>query len=66
MLNRLKNLYFWSSISPQDVEANPHSYVVQALNKNAIKGQGYIIGLSEEEQSFKDSLNVDNRDTKLS
>ncbi len=27
--------------------------------------KAYIVGLSDEEQAFKDSLNVDNRDTKL-
>ena len=27
--------------------------------------RAYIIGLSEEEQSFKDSLNIDQKDTKL-
>jgi C4-dicarboxylate transporter len=29
------------------------------------KESAYIIGLSEEEQAFKDSLNIDGRDTKL-
>jgi len=65
-IKRLRNLWFWSGISAQDVQDNPHSFVAQAINKQAIQGQGYIVGLNEEEQSFKDSLNQGNRDTKLS
>lgn len=60
-LQRIRNLYFWSGISPQDVKENPHSYTVQAVNKQEMKGQAYIIGMSDEEQSFKESLGTNDK-----
>lgn len=62
---RLKNIWFWSSISKEDVKEHPNSYSIRQINKDEIKGEAYIIGLSEEEQSFTNSLNADNQDTKL-
>lgn len=64
-LQRIRNLYFWSSISKEDIKANPGSYHIKQINKDEIKGQAYIVGTSEEEAAFRDSLNFDGRDTKL-
>lgn len=64
-MNRLKNIWFWSGISPQDIKDNPHSFVSRALNKIDMQGGGYIAGLSEEESTFAQSLNIDKKDTKL-
>lgn len=66
IFQRIKNLWFWSGISKEHTIKNPHSFVKQHIAEQEIKDGGYIIGLSEEEQSFKDTLNSDNRDTKLS
>lgn len=61
---RCRNLWFLSGISKEEMLANPHTFIQRAINVQE-QLQGYIIGLSDEEQSFKDSLNVDNKDTKL-
>jgi len=66
MLERVRNLWFWSGISKDDVKANPHSYHIRKANEEEIHGQAYIIGTSEEEAAFRDSLNYDGHDTKLS
>jgi hypothetical protein len=63
-IERLKNLWFWSGVSAKDVQDNPHSFVAQALLKQS-DSKAYIVGLSEEESSFADSLNANGLDTKL-
>lgn len=66
LLQRLKNLWYWSGVSLEEFKENPQGTAVQYFNAQNMSGQAYIIGLSEEEQSYKDSLNVDNKDTILS
>ena len=65
MLQRLKNLWWWSGISKEDVKEHPNSFTIHHLNKEEIKGDAYIVGLSEEESAFNATLNADNRDTIL-
>ena len=66
LTKRISNLWFWSTISPEDVKDNPHSFVAQALNKQNMQGGAYFAGLSDEEESFANSLNVNGKDTILS
>lgn len=65
LLQRLKNIWFWSGISREDVKEHPNSFTIHHLNKEEIKEGAYIVGLTEEESSFASTLNADNRDTKL-
>lgn len=64
LLQRFRNLWFLSSISKADVQANPHAFVVGA-NKLDTKGMGYIAGMSDEESSFAATIST-TKDTKLS
>lgn len=63
MFQRFKNIWFWSGISKEDVKANPHSYHIRQVNKEEIKGKGYVAGLNEEESNFAATLNADGKDT---
>lgn len=65
MIQRIRNLWFWSSISREDVKANPTSYSLRQINKEEVGHLGYIVGLTEEESAFNATLNINNRDTKL-
>ena len=64
LTKRISNLWFWSSVSPEDVKDNPHSFVAHALSRQSNE-KAYFAGFSEEEQSFVDSLNSDHKDAKL-
>lgn len=66
MWRRLKNFWFLSGLSKEDIRKNPETFMQQYVNAQEMSGKAYIIGLSEEEQSYQDSLNVDNKDTKIS
>lgn len=61
---RIQNLWFFSSISKEEMMENPHSFIQRAINAEE-SPLGYISGLSEEEQNYKDSLNIDNKDTRI-
>lgn len=63
---RIRNLWFLSSISKEEMVENPHSFIQRAINAEETKGQAYIVGLSEEEENFSNSLNADGKDTTLS
>lgn len=62
LINRVKTIWYLSGLSKEDLQENPQLFT-QFINKRDSPKMGYIIGLSEEEQSFADTLNVDNRDT---
>lgn len=62
LITRAKNIWFLSSISKEEMVQNPHSFIQRAINAEE-SPKGYISGLSEEEQNYKDSLNADNKDT---
>lgn len=65
IITRVKNLWFLSSISKEDMIANPHSFIQRAINAQESHGVAYISGYSEEEQIFVDSLNANGEDTKV-
>lgn len=60
---RVVNLWFLSEISKEDIQKNPHSFALHHANKQDIKGKAYIIGLSDEEQSYAETLNANGKDT---
>lgn len=65
LLTRIKNLWFLSTISREDIRENPNSFMTRALHREEMGGMAYIAGLSDEEQSFSDTLNADGKDTTL-
>jgi hypothetical protein len=61
---RIKTLWYLSGVTKEDLQENPQLFT-QMVQK-AKPQLGYIVGFSEEEQNFANSLNRDNKDTKLS
>lgn len=64
LLKRIKTLWYLSGLTKEDLQENPQLFN-QMIQKADSPNMAYIIGLSDDEQSFKDNLNVDNRDSKL-
>lgn len=65
ILKRIQNIWFLSGLSKEDIQKNPQTFMTQYVNVQESHGMAYIAGLSEEEEAFNNSLNWDDKDTKL-
>lgn len=65
LIKRFSTLWYLSGLSKEDLHENPQLFT-QFVQKRDSPSQAYIIGLSEEEENFKNSLNSDNKDTLIS